>query len=68
MEVNGMGHETPFTGRLKPPTFLGRGPPPQAFHAENHFHINTFSVAQSEILKYLMMDLKPAKIILIVYS
>ena len=66
MEVNGTRDS--FTGRLKPPNFLGRGPPPQAFSAENHFHINTFFVAQTEILKYLMMDLKPVKITLIVYS
>ena len=64
-----MGWDTRLLfGKLEAANFFRQGSSAAIFHAEIHFHINTFSVAQDGILKALMMDLKPAKFIVIVYS
>ena len=64
-----MGWDTRLLyGKIEAANFFRQGSSAATFHAEIHFHINTFSIAQNGILKHLMMDLEPAKLSVILYS
>ena len=56
------GHETPFTEKLKPRFFLGRGPP-QAL-AEIHHRINTVTVVHDFNPEDYLMDQDPLQVVI----